>query len=79
MTRLCEVTWLDANFSDEYSVCDAHKVKPIIAKTAGYVSYECPEYVTVTMTVIPLEDDCVTEQIAIPRGMIKDIRELSSG
>ena len=76
MTKLFEVVWVDANFSDGYGICDAEKVKPVLARTTGYLAYDCPEYVTIAMTIVPGEDDCVTEQIAIPKGMIKEMREL---
>lgn len=76
MTKLFEVVWLDANFEDSYGTCDAEKVKPVIARTIGYLTFDGPDYVTLAMTIVPDESDCVTEQIAIPRGMIKEMREL---
>ena len=74
-----KVTWYDIYFlSEALSLEDLKKAKPALQVTYGQLLVEEKDYITVVSTV-DLEDEeggLYRDAVSIPRGCIKEIKEL---
>ena len=76
---LCEVSWIDAMTYclDLPNLEEVRKLKPIPARTAGYLMVKTRDYVTLCMTVFTetkASEASLKQFWIIPRGFIKSIR-----
>ena len=76
--RVVEILWWDAIgvSADEWSEHkEAYSAVPAYTLTVGYVVKDTPEYITV---VSLLNQHHIGHGVCIPKGMVKEIRELQA-
>lgn len=74
--KIVEVIWFDAQSSMDTFTLDEliNELEPIKTKSIGYLLYECKEYIL--LGFMKFGDELIKHHQCIPRGMIKEIKEL---
>lgn len=71
--KFVEVEWLDAKSDNEWQKPE-HVVKPVAARSRGWLVTDGLEHVTVCGSITA--DGDVSDCIAVPRGMVENLLDL---
>lgn len=75
--KIIEVTWLDATGDYGWLTLEKlRKEKPIEHKSVGYLAHETKEFMTISMSYEPSEEN-MGAWLLIPRAYIKKITKLN--